>query len=234
MVSACTIIACNYLAHARVLASSFFDHHPDGSFTVLLIDDEQRELDASCESFRCLRLNDIGLERTEIGQLGAIYDVTELATAVKPPFLRYLLSAGAIDVIYLDPDIKIYDSLEEVSRLARRHSIVLTPHTTESAPRDGRRINDFHILAAGVYNLGFIAVGSGSESFLAWWWKKTRREARVDPLRMMFTDQRWVDFVPSFFDHFILKDPAYKRRRWRERGHSSTSVLFPRLDEVPL
>ena len=30
----------------------------------------------------------------------------------------------------------------------------------------------------------------------------------------MFTDQRWVDFVPSFFDHHILKDPGYNVAYW--------------------
>src|ERR1700730_5284833 len=99
MVSACTIIARNYLAHARVLASSFFTHHPDGSFTVLLIDDEHRALDAGSESFQCLRLSHICLDRAEIVQLAAIYDVTELATAVKPPFLRHLLSVGPSEVV---------------------------------------------------------------------------------------------------------------------------------------
>ena len=214
MVSACTIVARNYLAHARVLADSFFAHHPDGNFTVLLIDDEERAFDASRESFQCLRLNDIGLNRAEIGQLAAIYDVTELATAVKPPFLRHLLADNRSDIVYLDPDIKVFDSLEDVSRLARQHSIVLTPHTMDSLPRDGRKIDLFQILAAGVYNLGFIAVGPGSETFLDWWWEKTRREARSDPTRMMFTDQRWVDFVPCFFDHFILKDSAYNVAYW--------------------
>ena len=31
---------------------------------------------------------------------------------------------------------------------------------------------------------------------------------------MMFTDQRWIDFVPSLFDHFILKDPTYNVAYW--------------------
>jgi 2-polyprenyl-3-methyl-5-hydroxy-6-metoxy-1,4-benzoquinol methylase len=214
VVNACTIIARNYLAHARVLVDSFFAHHPDGAFTLLLIDDEGRQFDAGHESFRCLRLGDIGFDRSEIGQLASIYDVTELATAVKPPFLRYLIAEGCDHVIYLDPDIRIYKSLEDAARLARQHAIVLTPHTTVPVPPDGRRVDAFHILGAGVYNLGFIAVGAGARAFIDWWWEKTRREARSDPLRMMFTDQRWVDFVPSFFDHFILKDPTYNVAYW--------------------
>ncbi len=222
MVNACTIIARNYLSHARVLASSFFDHHPDGTFTLLLIDDERCELDGSRESFRCVRLSDIGLDQAEIGRLAGIYDVTELATAVKPRFLQHLLSTGSTEVIYLDPDIRIYSPLEEASRLARQHGIVLTPHTMVPYGRDGRWINDFHILAAGVYNLGFIAVGPGSEAFIDWWWERTQREARVDPTRMMFTDQRWVDLVPSFFDHFILKDPTYNVAYWNLHARDVT------------
>jgi glycosyltransferase involved in cell wall biosynthesis/2-polyprenyl-3-methyl-5-hydroxy-6-metoxy-1,4-benzoquinol methylase len=214
LVTACTIIARNYLAHARVLAGSFFAHHPDGSFTVLLIDDEKREFDDSRESFRCMRLSDIGLDRDEIGRLAALYNVTALATAVKPPFLRTLLDEGLTDLIYLDPDIKIYGSLEEVADLARQHAIVVIPHMTAPFPRDGRRITDFDILAAGIYNLGFIAVASGTDAFIDWWWQRTRREAHTEPLRMMFTDQRWVDFVPSFFEHFIFKDPSYNVAYW--------------------
>ena len=54
--------------------------------------------------------------------------------------------------------------------------------------------------------------------FLDWWWQRTRREALVDVARMMFTDQRWVDFVPSFFDHHILKDPGYNVAYWNLHG----------------
>ena len=90
--SACTIIAGNYLPFARVLAESFFAHHPDGSFTVLVIDDEQRELQRrEITSIDWRRLSDIGLDPHEIHRLAGIYDVTELSTAVKPLFLRRLL-----------------------------------------------------------------------------------------------------------------------------------------------
>ena len=118
-VRVCTIVARNYLSHARILATSFLAHHPDGAFTTLLIDDEGRTVDDAAEPFRCLRLSDIGLPREEIARLAAIYDVTELATAVKPQLLTHLLGEGATDVIYLDPDIKIYGSLELAVAAAR-------------------------------------------------------------------------------------------------------------------
>ncbi len=31
---------------------------------------------------------------------------------------------------------------------------------------------------------------------------------------MMFTDQRWIDYVPCFFDHYILKNPGYNVAYW--------------------
>ena len=222
MVTVCTIAARNYIAHVRVLASSFLQHHPEGRFIFLLIDDESRQFDASREPFQCVRLSDIGLDRAEIGRLATIYDVTELSTAVKPRFLQHLLTDNGGSVLYLDPDIKVYGSLESVSRLALEHSIVLTPHVTRPMRRDGRRIDEFQVLASGIYNLGFIAVGPGSGDFLDWWWTRTRREARSDPMRMMFTDQRWVDFVPGLWNHFILRDTSCNVAYWNLGGRELT------------
>jgi glycosyltransferase involved in cell wall biosynthesis/2-polyprenyl-3-methyl-5-hydroxy-6-metoxy-1,4-benzoquinol methylase len=218
MLNACTIIACNYLPFARVLADSFLAHHPGAAFTILLIDDEQGACATDDDRVEWRRLVDIGLDPVEIRRLAGIYDVTELATAVKPVLLRRLLDEGRGEVVYLDPDIRIYESIQEVADLAAAHGIVLTPHTMEPYPKDERQIDGFFVLAAGVYNLGFISVGQRARPFLDWWWETTRREALIEPTKMMFTDQRWVDFVPSFFDHHILKDPGYNVAYWNLHG----------------
>jgi len=223
MIQACTIAARNYVAHVRVLARSFFARHPDGRLAVLLIDDDSRTLDPVAEAFECLWLSDVGLDRAEIHRLAAIYDVTELATAVKPLLLQHLLRRDGGPILYLDPDIRIYESIQELSRLAMEHGIVVTPHVTAPMPRDGWRIDEFQVLGAGIYNLGFIGVGPGSEKFLEWWWTRTRRDALSDPSRMMFTDQRWADFVPAFYKHFILKDTAYNVAYWNLHGRGLTT-----------
>src|SRR5882672_2591751 len=98
MISVCAIIAGNYLPYVRVLADSFFAHHPGGSLTVLLVDDEARQLDPGDARIDWWRLSDIGLERDEIHRLAGIYDVTELSTAVKPLLLRRLLDEGRGEV----------------------------------------------------------------------------------------------------------------------------------------
>lgn len=224
MLNACTIIACNYLPFATVLANSFFEHHPDGKFSVLLVDDEQRAFAPADTRVSWLRLADIGFDLAEIRRLAGIYDVTELATAVKPMLLQHLLDAGASTILYLDPDIRVYESLQPIADLAAEHGIVLTPHTMQPYPSDERQIDSFFVLAAGVYNLGFVAVGPKGRPFLEWWWRQTKREALIDVTKMMFTDQRWVDFVPSLFEHYILKDPGYNVAYWNLHGREVTRV----------
>src|SRR5690242_3812028 len=124
--NACTIIAANYLAHARVLAESFFEHHPNGSFTVLSLDDLSDLLEER-DRFRVMRPDEIGIAPDELQRMALLYDVRELSTAVKPFLLRTLLDQDD-HATYLDPDIRVYRSLEFIADLAREHGLVLTPH----------------------------------------------------------------------------------------------------------
>ncbi len=211
--NACTIVAENYLPAACVLAESFLDHHPNGSFTVLLLDATAH--DVSSERFEVLSPYDIGIDRREVHRMATIYDVKELATAVKPWLLRTLLARGSAEAaVYLDPDIEIFAPLDDVAELAHEHSIVLTPHITAPLPADGLLPDDVMILQAGTYNLGFIAVGPGAAEFLDWWSARLARDCRVAIDRGQFVDQRWVDLVPVLFEHAILRDPTYNVAYW--------------------
>ncbi|MEO7274735.1 MAG: glycosyltransferase [Vicinamibacterales bacterium] len=227
MIDACTIIAGNYVAAVRVLADSFFAHHPDSTFTVLIVDDEARELTPVGDLDRRIewwRLADLGLDAAAIHCLAGIYDVTELATSVKPLFLQCLVRGRGSAVIYLDPDIVVFGSLAYVPVLAERHGLVLTPHVTQPIPDDGRRIDALFVLAAGVYNLGFVAVAPSAAPCLDWWWQQTRRRALNDVQQQMFTDQRWCDYMPSLFSHHLLKDPGYNAAYWNLHERPITRV----------
>jgi glycosyltransferase involved in cell wall biosynthesis len=213
IVQGCTIVARNYLAQARVLARSFKEHHPDWPFAILVIDDPDNR-EPPTEGVDLLNLNDIGLDEGDAHRMPMIYNVTELSTAVKPWLLRQLLKAATGPVVYFDPDIEIFAPLHDVGRLAQEHSIVLTPHVTEPMPRDKLSLTESDILGSGIYNLGFIAIGPGSERFLDWWAVRLRRESVVDPARMRFTDQRWIDFVPGMYPHYILRDPSCNVAYW--------------------
>src|SRR4051794_18517158 len=210
----CSVIACNYVPFARVLATSLTANHPSCRLAVLVIDDLDHRFDAASEPFDVLHLEDVLTDTRELHRLALLYDVTELATAVKPLLLRHLLDAGHDRVLYLDPDICVYAPLDHLGALAAEHSIVLTPHTTEPMRRDGLRPSESDILASGVFNLGFLAVGTGSDAFLDWWWQRLRRDCVIDHQRMLFTDQRWIDFVPGYFRHHVVTDPTCNVAYW--------------------
>ena len=211
---ACTIIARNYLPYARTLAESFAEHHPGSRFTTLILDGA----DSAGEPFETVTPYEIGIEAEELHRMAMIYDLKELATAVKPWLLRTLLDGGADAAIYFDPDISIYQPLDDIGALAQERSIVLTPHTTEPIPDDGCLPDYSMIMHAGIYNLGFIGVGASATPFLDWWSDRLSRHCVIALEQALFVDQRWVDFVPSLFEHYILRDPGCNVAYWNLHG----------------
>ncbi|EHR48580.1 methyltransferase, FkbM family [Saccharomonospora marina XMU15] len=209
-VVACTIVARNYLPAARVLARSYLTHHPDHEFVVAVIDGAG---DASADGYRIVGPSSFGIDTETYLRMATAYSVTELATAVKPYLLRELRRTHPI-AVYLDPDIQVFAPMPEVAELANKHSIVLTPHFTSPLPRDGKEPDDAVIMGTGIFNLGFVGVGPGSEGFLDFWADRLRHDAIVAPERQLFTDQRWVDQVPALFRHTVLTDPGFNVAYW--------------------
>ena len=209
----CTIIARNSLPQAEVLASSFKEHHPDCQFAILVVDDlhatERRD-----DGIELLALTDIGLEPDEAYRMPMLCNVTELVTAVKPWLVRRFLKDETESVIYFDPDIEIFSPLYDLAALARKHSIILTPRVTEPIPRDQLRPSESDILGAGIYDLGFIGLGPGSEPFLDWWATPLHCVSVSDPAGMRLSGQRRIDFVPSLFPHHVVRDPGVNVAYW--------------------
>ena len=215
----CTIIAKNYVAHARVLARSLASYHPGSRLWTLIIDDFGRYIDPAEESFEVLTPADINCE--PFTHMALRYSVLELSTAVKPWLLRHLIEHTGQPVTYLDPDIKIYGSLDRLGELASGHGVVLIPHTSEPIPPDGRKPSQVDVMISGVYNLGYVTLAPRPEvdRLLEWWADRLRRDCRVDPTWGYFVDQRWFDLVPGFLSDFaIVREPQYNVAYWNLHG----------------
>ncbi len=215
----CTIIAKNYLAYARVLAKSFAEHHPGSRLWTLIIDDFSPSIDPADEPFIALAPAEIDCDA--FTNMALRYSVLELSTAVKPWLMRHLMRETGGPVTYLDPDIKIYGSLERLDQLGREHGVVLIPHNKEPLPPDGRAPSQIDIMIAGVYNLGYITLAPGPEvdRLIDWWADRLRRDCRVDPVWGYFVDQRWFDLAPGFLtDLAIVRDPEYNVAYWNLHG----------------
>jgi hypothetical protein len=138
----------------------------------------------------------------EYDELVRGYDFTELATAIKPRLLRHLLDRGYDRVLYLDSDIQVFAPLNPLTDPLESNDIVLTPHTADAGPIDGRLRAELAILRTGVYNLGFIAVANtaNARAMLDWWSARLTEFCRNDVQSGLFVDQRWIDLVPGIFE----------------------------------
>lgn len=215
-----TIVASNYLEMARLLAESFLDQHPSDTFVILVVDDlavgelggAENDGDAGHE-FDIVRLGDLDLTDSELDTMKTIYDVMELSTAVKPSFLKLLLRDDSI-AAYLDPDIFVYAPFAELLAPAEAAGIVLTPHVLEPIPRDGTHPTERMIMGSGIFNLGFIGVGRSAIGFLDWWQERLLIDAVSDVEANLFTDQRWIDWVPAIFGCVVCREPGMNVAWW--------------------
>ena len=132
--------------------------------------------------------------------------------------LSKLLKQGARNVIYLDPDIAVFATLEHVTALLEQHPVILTPHlTSPEKTLVGVVENEIGSLKHGSYNLGFIAVRNSDEGrrFAEWWQERLLTFCYDDIPAGLFTDQKWCDLVPSLFPGVqILRDPGYNVAGW--------------------
>lgn len=213
--------SCNntYLDRASVLARSFKRHHPNWKFVVLL-SDEFLEREAFLEMhpyideiFEIRNLTDVFS-----ASWAFMHDPEELCTAVKPFYSRWLLNSGVERVIFLDPDTVVLRPLFEVTDKLEKDAFLLTPHIW--APSKNKKHIDLHeisCLAHGVFNLGFFAHsnGEGAREVVDYWCDRLRDYCYRDHGSGIFTDQKWANFFPIFFECVeVLKDRTLNVSSW--------------------
>jgi glycosyltransferase involved in cell wall biosynthesis len=209
-----TIVARNYLAQALVLAQSFNAFNPEFLFHILVIDGDESDRNCFGPSTQIVLPSDLPIDSFAWHAMATIYEVMELATSIKPKFLEFLLNDNTSSAIYLDPDIQVFSHLGSIEEELATTSIVLTPHCLFPIPRDGMETSEKTLRHAGIFNLGFVGVSQSGKEFLQWWHERLKTEAVVDLANALFTDQRWVDFVPSLFPCTILRDAGLNVAYW--------------------
>ncbi|MGB4192518.1 MAG: hypothetical protein WBK09_00930 [Limnohabitans sp.] len=213
-----TSITKSYLPKARVLAKSVKDFHPDWKFVLLYSDDLPDGFDLSLEPFdEILTIEELGIPNWKAWAFG--HTVVELCTAVKGPAAELLAQRQGINkIMYIDPDIKLFNSLNFLEIMLDEHEILLTPHLLD-IEQDINAIQDNEISALkhGVYNLGFFAARTSGQGldFIRWWAKRLQLFCRDDIPSGLFTDQRWCDLAPAFFSGLaIVRDRGCNVATW--------------------
>ncbi len=241
-ITAYTSIAANYLPKARVLAHSIKQHAPNVHMVLVLVDTlpdgQSRESFLANEPFDdVLLVEQLGIPNWQNWLFR--HSVVEACTAVKPFALLKLLESSE-QVFYFDPDIALFSDIDALSHTLASHDAVLTPHNyVAEKTRDAVIDNELCFHKHGLYNLGFIGVRHTEQGkALAHWWADRCYAFCYDDIpNGIFTDQKWMDAAPLFFDDIhILKEPQYNVCTWNysaRRIEGSSADGFT-VNNVPL
>ncbi|MFI8376903.1 putative nucleotide-diphospho-sugar transferase [Pseudomonas helleri] len=225
---------CNiaYLPKALVLASSLKKFGAP-KLIIYLFDKLTVEVDsAQYESVADIRwIEDVGLKDFETYAFK--YDITEFSTSLKPWLTLKLLEHNE-KVVFLDPDICMFSSIDPILEVLDKQDIVLTPHYI--TPNES---SDVGMMRFGSYNLGFYAIRKTNESvrFLQWWSERCLNLCYFETQFGLSTDQKWISIAPCFFPSLYTSfDLGWNVAFWNlhERKISKKNDNFIINDKFPL
>lgn len=222
----CTSICANYIPKASLLARSIKAFDPEAIFVACLSERTIPDFAIQNAYFDDIVLaKDLGIN--DFDSFMFMHSVVETATSVKGHLFKYLFDAFPKQrkFVYLDPDIEVFGRLVELEEALETRSIVVVPHMTEpESLLDSILDNEINSMQYGVFNLGFLAVQSDKEGrrFIDWWAERLRVLCFDNVSRGVFTDQRWIDLAPGFFDVHILRHEGYDVAPWNLSRRSVT------------
>lgn len=207
-----TSICANYLHKARTLAQSVKENIPDAKFIVCLVEREIKSNYTNQYFDEVILAKDAWEGNFE--RFIFKHSIVEASTSVKGQFFAYLYKKypDETEFIYLDPDCYVYSDFVELRVLLNEKPIILCPHLLQPGNIDMELSSTAH----GVYNLGFLAVNRSEEAqrFIDWWKERLYLYCYDDILNGVFTDQKWIDLAPCFFDVHVLKHRGYDFATW--------------------
>jgi hypothetical protein len=235
--AACTVTSPQYLAHARVMTASYLEHNPGSPMVLLYLG--VTGLPPGAERNRALRLDpevevleldELGEDRDEVRRMGLMYSTQGLAGATKPRIIRWTLAEHGTPTLFIDSDIRVYESLAEVAERAAPSGALLTTHSKRPL-----HVSEYAMLTAGVFNSGFLAIADRGLPLLDWWCERTRRDSIFDPRRGLLWEQGWLALAPAFFEVSVARDPGLNTmgRELLDRDLAWDSDQ-PRLGDTPL
>lgn len=240
MITILTICSANYLAQAKTLGDSLIRHNPHYNFVIGLVDRLEQRLDSSYwEPHELIEVEDIEIPNFQ--RMCKKYNIVELNTAVKPFYMEYLYNRDPQTqaVIYIDPDILVFNKFKELENKLDLYNIILTPHSCTVGNDKINKTYEIAMLRTGLYNLGFIATSRSEETlkFLHWWQERLKEYCFYKPGTGLFVDQIWANLVPFYFEKvYVEKYPGYNVCYWNlfERKISIRDDTYWVNEDYPL
>ena len=211
-----TIVAKNYVGLALVLEQSIKRYYNNLDFYIFVADELNNDETYPQNVIESKHILDI---KDELWQnMSFKYNITEFCTSIKPAVFLHLINEYE-KVIYLDPDILFFNNIEAIYKLLDNNLIILTPHITQITEISCSDSPENTWLRSGIFNLGFCGLKKSSQAvkMLKWWKQRLINNCFDDEPTHTFTDQKWIDFLPAFFNSnelLIIRDLGYNLAPW--------------------
>lgn len=194
-----TIVAKNYIGLGRILGKSLHKYNPDIDFKIFVAD-EFIENPANLPSEIIIAKDVLDWDESRWRDMSFKYNLTEFCTAIKPACCLYLMSLGYEKVLYFDPDIYIYSSINPILESLDSHELCLTPQTLGIHKNYTGEHPEWHMNVNGIFNLGFYGIRHTTETkkLMEWWDKRLINSCFCERTLGQFTDQKWMDWAHGF------------------------------------
>jgi hypothetical protein len=206
--AAFTICAKNYIGLALVLEKSIKEFNGDIEFFIFVADEITAEDNIIDLPENVIIAKDaLNIALATWTQMSFKYDLTEFCTSIKPSCFKYMFEKIKPDgCIYFDPDILVYNSLDFIYDSLVEKSIMVTPHITTIEEKYSGKLNERSLFYSGMFNLGFLGLKNDAcaRRMLDWWEVRLEDRCFQNMMENYFTDQKWMDFLPSFFPNELL------------------------------
>ncbi|QJW88306.1 hypothetical protein HNV11_02410 [Spirosoma taeanense] len=240
-----SIVAKNYIPMANALGDSIKAQHPDVPFYIVVADQEDGVIRFDEQRYPVVQASQLGIDRAGSGQLAEMafkYNVTEFCTALKPFAFDFFFEQGFEQVIYFDPDIYVFASLDAIFDRLNQASVVVTPHVCTMQSQYTGLVPEGMLMHVGIFNFGFCAIASSANGrrVVEWWKIRLKDQCYADKIDGLHTDQKWMDFLPSLIeDLHIERGLGYNLAiwNWHERrieAHNDAFWVVNRLDGTGL
>ncbi|SEM71289.1 hypothetical protein SAMN05192574_101560 [Mucilaginibacter gossypiicola] len=209
-----TIVTKNYIGLAKTLKNSLYRYNKDVDFFIFIADDFDETTKINLEDQGgnfLISKNVLPIDENTWDELSFKYNLVEFCTALKPFCFKYLMDfLGYGKVIYFDPDILVYNSLDSIYEKLDTSVMLLTPHILYMEEDFTGDVPDYLFLKYGTFNLGFIGLRKSEKitSVLNWWAKRLVKYSFFDDERGLATDQKWAAFFPIFLSSEELEISA--------------------------
>ena len=217
-ICAFTIVAKNYIGLARILGRSLSKVNPDVNFKIFVADEFPQNVKSLPDNVIISR-KVLDYSSEEWTDMSFKYDLTEFCTSIKPGVFKYLFAQGYDKVLYFDPDIYIFSSINTILQRLEVYDMVLTPQIvgihidyTGEHPEWAMNVN-------GIFNLGFCGMRKSliTDKIILWWQKRLKTECFADRCIGNFTDQKWMDWMPGLLGNehlYISHDLGMNMAPW--------------------